>query len=196
MTEADTIRVARPEEDEGMTKEKRAFYHGMLAVLAVVKDHDQQVLFDEIVASADADELVAVARADEQMEMSGLARYGYGKKAMKIFRAQGIPDSHKIAVYDALCRHFAETLDTYYTTPVPQRPRHDSGAARAEHTECVGIEVLDDGEIGVVMAIQGWADTIGFCVELPALTRDDQTDEGAWIDVAEDTDPAEGQGHD
>ena len=60
-----------------ISRERRAFHRGMLAALSVVKDHDLRVVFDEIVTSTDAAELIAVAREDEQMEMSGLARYGY-----------------------------------------------------------------------------------------------------------------------
>lgn len=101
---------------------------------------------------------------------------------MKAFRSQDIPDAHKIAVYDALCLYFAQTLDRFYTDPTPQDPRYDSGADTNHPTECIGIEV-EGGALSVVMAIQGWADTIGFSVELPVLTRNDQTDEGVWIDV-------------
>ena len=66
-------------EDTYMNNERKAFYRGMLAALHVVKNHDQRVLFDEIVESADVTELVAVAIEDEQMEMSGLIKYEYGK---------------------------------------------------------------------------------------------------------------------
>lgn len=61
-------------------EETEAFHRGMLAALALVASADQQTLFDEIVESTDAAELVAVARKDGQMAMSGLQRYGYGKK--------------------------------------------------------------------------------------------------------------------
>lgn len=103
---------------------------------------------------------------------------------MKVFKPQDIPDSHKIAVYDALCLYFTGALDRYYIDPAPVTdPRYDSGAGAADQTECVGLEMLD-GELGVVMQIKGWTDNIGFSVELPVLTRQDQTDEGAWVDVA------------
>ncbi len=60
-----------------MTEHDRIFYGGMLAALAVVALHDQETLYREIVNSADADELVNVALAEELIETSGLARYGY-----------------------------------------------------------------------------------------------------------------------
>jgi len=62
-----------------LTKERAAFYRGMLAALAVVRFYDQRVLFDAIVATVDVAELVAVACADGQMDLSGLARYNYGQ---------------------------------------------------------------------------------------------------------------------
>lgn len=104
---------------------------------------------------------------------------------MKAFRARDIPDSHKIAVYDALCKYFEAALDGYYTEPAPQDPRYDSGAA-AETTGCVGLEVPENGWLNVVMQIEGWADAVGFSVELPPLTRADQADEGAWIEVEDE----------
>ena len=55
----------------------------MLAALQHVASADLQTLFDEIVECADSAELVAVARKDGQMHMSGLARYGYGRKYPK-----------------------------------------------------------------------------------------------------------------
>lgn len=56
------------------------FHLGMLAALAVVAQYEKAEILEAIVATTDAAELVAVARADGQMRMSGLARYGYGKK--------------------------------------------------------------------------------------------------------------------
>lgn len=101
---------------------------------------------------------------------------------MRVFRARDIPDSHKIAVYDALCVHFSEALDRYYTDLVPQDPRYDSGVTN-EESWCM-IEV-EGAWANVIMSIPGRADTIGFSVKLPLLGRDDQTDEGSWIDVSE-----------
>lgn len=63
------------------------FNLGILAALAVVALHDAQTIFDEIVDSADAAQLVAVARDDEQLEISGLAKYGYDKKYPSVKRA-------------------------------------------------------------------------------------------------------------
>ncbi len=41
------------------------FHRGMLAALAVVKDHDNETLFREIVDTAGAKELLAACEADE-----------------------------------------------------------------------------------------------------------------------------------
>jgi hypothetical protein len=67
-----------------MTKPKKRndddFYAGMIAALAVIALHDSEVIFREIVATADEDALVDFAKRDDAMEFSGLARYGYGDK--------------------------------------------------------------------------------------------------------------------
>ena len=53
------------------------FHAGVLAALEVVKLHDQEGLFCEIVERCDADALVDFARRDELLESSGLIRYGF-----------------------------------------------------------------------------------------------------------------------
>lgn len=63
-----------------MNDNTRYFHLGMLAALAVVAHHDQETVYREIVETTDVAELVAVAREDGQMQMSGLVRYGYGKR--------------------------------------------------------------------------------------------------------------------
>lgn len=61
-----------------------------------------------------------------------------------VVRSEDVPTAHKIAVYEAMRRHFEQALDAYFTDPAPQDPRYDCGVA-AERTECIGIEVLDEG---------------------------------------------------
>lgn len=59
---------------------KGDFYHGIIAALAVVALHDQQVVFDEIVRTVDEAKLISVARRNGDMRWSGLSQYGYGRK--------------------------------------------------------------------------------------------------------------------
>lgn len=66
-----------------MDKTETAFYHGVIAALAVVRLFDAQVLFDNIVETVDEEKLVAVARKNGDMRWSGLSQYGYGKKSKK-----------------------------------------------------------------------------------------------------------------
>ena len=96
-------------------------------------------------------------------------------------RAGDVPDAHKIAVYEAMRRYFESVIDDYYTSDTPTDPRYDTGVAE-EKTECIGIDIVD-GELYVVMAIEGWADLQGFSVELPRLSRDDHTDDGTALTV-------------
>lgn len=60
-----------------MTKADQHFYSGVLAALAIVHAHGMETIFHEIVASVGKDEIVAYAKADEQMEFSGMTDYGY-----------------------------------------------------------------------------------------------------------------------
>jgi len=60
--------------------DKPSFYAGILVALAVVAQADERVLFDEIVKQVHVDALVKTARRDGQMRLSGLSKYGYGKK--------------------------------------------------------------------------------------------------------------------
>lgn len=103
-----------------------------------------------------------------------------------VTQAADVPDTYKIAVYDALCRHFAATLDRYYTDDHPVDRRYDSGVVSPDDppTHTVGIEVESDGSLFIVLNIKGWADLQGFSVELPTLTRDDCTDDGAALTLA------------
>lgn len=84
-------------------------------------------------------------------------------------------DEQKIALYDALAAHLVATLDRYYTThDQPIDPRYDTGDAQTEPTTVVEMEIKD-GWLNIEMAIQGWSDSHTFSVELPTLTRTDQT---------------------
>lgn len=96
-----------------------------------------------------------------------------------VTRAADVPDSHKIAVYDALCRYFEGALDSYYTEEIETDPRYDTGVASTK-TECIGIEYMERS-LYVVMAIEGWADLQGFEVDLPTLTRGDHGDDGTAL---------------
>lgn len=56
-----------------------SFYAGVLSALAIIAIHDEQVIFDEIVAATGETELVKQARQDGAMRWSGLSKYGYGR---------------------------------------------------------------------------------------------------------------------
>lgn len=101
-------------------------------------------------------------------------------KEQRIFNAAEIPDSHKIAMYEALCRHFEATIDTYFTTPVPVDPRYDSGIELPTETRVIGWEIKS-GALHVALDIVGWVDPQAFWVELPTLTRDTHTGDSAGI---------------
>lgn len=84
-------------------------------------------------------------------------------------------DEQKIAFYDALAAHLVATLDRYYTTfDAPADPRYDSGDAQTEPTYVMGMEI-EDGYLNIEIGIQGWADSHTFSIELPTLTRSNQT---------------------
>lgn len=57
----------------------QSFYAGVLSALAVIANHDERTLFDEIVAATGETELVRRARKDGAMRWSGLSKYGYGR---------------------------------------------------------------------------------------------------------------------
>jgi len=62
---------------------KNDFYHGIIAALAVVEIHQQDVLFDEIVRTVNESELLHAARRDGSMKWSGLYRYMKRVKEMR-----------------------------------------------------------------------------------------------------------------
>ena len=64
-----------------LSPERRAFFRGMLAALAVVALHDQETLYREIIATDDEIALVYVARQEELLESAGLIKYGYAQSA-------------------------------------------------------------------------------------------------------------------
>lgn len=64
-----------------MTKEATGdFYAGIISALAVIALHDQETIFREIVDLCDEGELIAHARKNDEMEFSGLSKYGYGRR--------------------------------------------------------------------------------------------------------------------
>lgn len=105
---------------------------------------------------------------------------------MHIYDGTDVPDSYKVAFYDALARHFASTIDSYYTRDVEPDPRYDSGVEPAEQTATVLIELgegQDADDLFVVMEVAGWVDFLGFRVELPTLTRDAMEWEGGGPEI-------------
>jgi len=62
--------------ERSVDRGEKDFYLGILAALAVVALHDQQSLWEEIVATCDEGKLIAVAVAEDWTEQSGLQRYG------------------------------------------------------------------------------------------------------------------------
>ena len=62
-----------------LSREKRAFYHGVLTALAVLKVFDDEVQYREIVSTVGEKELIATALDDEYATAvwAGLVRYGY-----------------------------------------------------------------------------------------------------------------------
>ncbi len=70
-----------------ISAEDGAFYHGILAALAVVVVHDEETIYREIVNSVDKKKLLAVAKADEgTAEWSGLIKYRYCRKPRDLRR--------------------------------------------------------------------------------------------------------------
>lgn len=113
---------------------------------------------------------------------------------MHIYDAKDVPDSYKIAFYDALAKHFADTIDNYYTRDVEPDPRYDSGVEASERTETVLMELgadKDAGDLFVVMEVAGWVDFLGFRVELPTLTRDTKEWEGGGPEIDDRFAPGE-----
>lgn len=96
-----------------------------------------------------------------------------------VIDASDVPDSHKIAVYDALCKHFASVIeqDSYFETSEEILSEHEGIVA--EKTECVGIS-LEYDEMGrpdglfVLAEIRGWADNTAFVIPLPEITKHDR----------------------
>lgn len=60
-----------------MTKYEEGFYSGVLACLAIVKLHDSEVMFSEIVNSLDETKLIKRAKQTGDEEWSGLVKYGF-----------------------------------------------------------------------------------------------------------------------
>ena len=60
-------------------KMNHEFFSGILCALAIVSLADYETLYDEIVSSAGAENLVKTARKKGLMRWSGLTKYGYGR---------------------------------------------------------------------------------------------------------------------
>lgn len=63
-----------------MKRANDSFYSGILAALAVIKDHDQETLYREVLnmlSEAEVKELIDFAWRNSDLEWSGLVQYGY-----------------------------------------------------------------------------------------------------------------------
>lgn len=60
--------------------ELRGFYGGIITALAILKLHDSETQYRDIVEACDVKELVAHARREEELLYSGLVKYGYARK--------------------------------------------------------------------------------------------------------------------
>lgn len=69
-----------------LTAEERAFYSGVITCLAVLKLHDYETIFDEIVRSCDVKALVKCAKEEGELEFSGLVQYGWATKDGRVKR--------------------------------------------------------------------------------------------------------------
>ena len=56
-----------------------AFYSGILTALNLLDLHGEDTIYDELVKLCDVRELVAVAKAEEELEWSGLVKHGYAQ---------------------------------------------------------------------------------------------------------------------
>lgn len=56
---------------------KKSFRAGMLVALAVVALHDKETIYREIVDLEGEDKLIEVAEENDDVDQSGLRRYGY-----------------------------------------------------------------------------------------------------------------------
>src|SRR5262245_47189562 len=100
-----------------------------------------------------------------------------------VFNAAEIPDSHKIAVYEAICRWLERSIDGYYTDEIPTAPRYDSGLEPPTETKVIGLEVDTEGYLEVAIDIAGWADPQAFSLVLPTLTRDAHMGDSAGVEI-------------
>jgi hypothetical protein len=55
------------------------FYCGIITALAMLAGHDAETYYVELVEMCDLDELIDVAKRNDEIEFSGLKKYGYIK---------------------------------------------------------------------------------------------------------------------
>jgi len=60
-----------------LSRKDKAFYSGLITALALVALYDEETLYREIVNTCDEKELIQAAREEEELEYSGLIKYGY-----------------------------------------------------------------------------------------------------------------------
>jgi len=65
-------------------KRKEDMYLGIISALAIVKEHDAETIYHEIVDICNLKELVETAKNNEELEFSGLIYYGYVTKTGKV----------------------------------------------------------------------------------------------------------------
>lgn len=78
--------MRRSKKFDEMSIQDRGFYSGVITCLAVIKEADEEVLFDEIMRLLDINELLEVAKHEDEVQFSGLVKYGYVDSAGKRLR--------------------------------------------------------------------------------------------------------------
>ena len=58
-----------------LAADRTGFYTGIVTALAVVELHNADTIYDEIVALCDIRELMAHAKANDELQWSGLVRW-------------------------------------------------------------------------------------------------------------------------
>ena len=66
-----------------MTLEHKEFYRGMTAAIAVLWGHGAETYIEDILATVNADELIAQARRDGAMRWSGLSKIAAIRKGVE-----------------------------------------------------------------------------------------------------------------
>ena len=55
----------------------KAFYSGIITALNLIDLHGRDTIYDELVALCNVEELIAVAKAEGELDWSGLVKHGY-----------------------------------------------------------------------------------------------------------------------